>query len=171
VWYVRRAFGEEYIGWFLNRLLRWFFSAIVQSLSSIAQCVRTRSGRWALLSLILVLVSLGLLAKAVPSSLLFNWPLMFAFSWLLLVLLTGPLAALPLFLKKLIRVAISVCLLAGVAMLLNWQPLWIILTPFGLTRNQTGFHLLASAVCIWWVSIFWIFFSRPSQLREVTRPE
>jgi hypothetical protein len=167
----RKYYGEECIGWFINRLLRWFVRAVVQSLSSISQCLRNPAGRWALLCLILVLASLGLLARAVPSWLLFNWPMMFALAYLLLVLLDRPFSVFPLLLKQLIRVGISVCVLAGVSMLLAWHPLWIFLAPLGLTRNQSGLYLLVTAVCIWWISVFWIVFSRPSELRKRTRPE
>lgn len=64
-------------------------------------------------------------------------------------------------LRKLARMAISVCLLYGFWTLLNWGPLWRIVGPFGFTRRGAGFWLILSAILIWWVSVFRIAFSRP----------
>ncbi len=64
-------------------------------------------------------------------------------------------------LRKLARMATSVCLLYGFWTLLNWRPLWRTVGPFGLTRREAGFWLILSAILIWWVSVIWIAFSRP----------
>lgn len=64
-------------------------------------------------------------------------------------------------LRKLARMAISVCLLYGFWTLLNWRPLWRIVGPFGFTRREAGFWLILSAILFWWVNVIWIAFSRP----------
>jgi hypothetical protein len=71
-------------------------------------------------------------------------------------------------LRKLARMAISVCLLYSFWTLLNWRPLWRIVGPFGITRGKTGFRLILSAIILWWVSVIWIAFSRPYR-RQRTR--
>jgi hypothetical protein len=72
------------------------------------------------------------------------------------------------FLQKVVKLAISVCLLAAFSMLMNWGPLWNLLAPVGLTRNETGLHLIVAAVCIWWISVCWITFSRPTTTQNAT---
>ena len=84
----------------------------------------------------------------------------FAGAFLLVVALRGRRSALRWFLWKLVRLCISVCLLYGFWTLLNWRPFWSFLKPLGLTRNRTGFSLILAAILVWWVSVFWILFSR-----------
>lgn len=62
--------------------------------------------------------------------------------------------------KKIVKLAISIFLLYGFWLLLNWNPLWVLPKPFGLTRNGMGFRLILIAIIAWWVSVFWIIFSR-----------
>jgi len=86
-----------------------------------------------------------------------------AAAFFLVILLRGPLSEIPWLLKKALKLEISMCLLAGFVMLLDWKPLWSFLDPFGLTRNQTGFHLILVTVCIWLAGVSWIIFSRPKR--------
>jgi hypothetical protein len=120
-----------------------------------------------LLLLFLLVASLVLLATAVPKSWVLNFPMMFLMAGCLLLLLEGPLHGLTLPLQKAVKIGISACVLAGIAMLLNWPSLWIVFEPWGLTRNQTGFHLLLVAVCGWWISVFWIIFSRQKERHSI----
>jgi hypothetical protein len=69
--------------------------------------------------------------------------------------------------KKVVRLGISVCLLYGFWMLMNWKLLWVVLGPLGLTRREAGFWLMLAAILIWWVSVLWIVFSRPRQQQGV----
>ncbi|MCI0624880.1 MAG: AAA family ATPase [Acidobacteria bacterium] len=63
--------------------------------------------------------------------------------------------------KKILRLAISTCLLYGFWMLLNWAPLWSLLRPFGMSRNRTGFWLILTAILFWMIGLVRILFSRP----------
>jgi ABC-type nickel/cobalt efflux system permease component RcnA len=69
--------------------------------------------------------------------------------------------------KKVVRLGISVCLLYGFWMLMNWKLLWVVLGPLGLTRREAGFWLMLGAILIWWVSVLWIVFSRPRRRQGV----
>jgi hypothetical protein len=117
--------------------------------------------------LILLITSLLLLAITIPTPWISNAPVMFLLAGFQLVLLRRPLHGLALPLQKAVRIEISICILAGVAMLLNWRSLWTILEPLGLTRNQAGFYLLLVSVCTWWVWVFWIVFSRQRKLHTI----
>ena len=77
-----------------------------------------------------------------------------------MALLRGPLSAIPGAGKKVVRLGISVSMLYGTWLLLNSRPLWGFLAPLGFTRGRTGFLLIVVAILVWWVSVFWIIFSR-----------
>ena len=79
---------------------------------------------------------------------------------LLVALLRGPLSDIHRIGKKIVKLGISICLLYGFWLLLNWKPLWEFLEPFGMTRNRAGFRLILVAIIVWWVTVFWIIFSR-----------
>ena len=144
-WYCEfRLF--RWLGWYLRRVIR------------------------ALSPLILVLSTSILIAATLGSNAHFiNWPTMFGAAFLLIILSRSPLSV---FLQKVVKLGISVCLLSAFSMLMNWGPLWSLLGPFGFTRNQTGFHLIVAAACTWWISVFWITLSRPSTVRiqQATNP-
>jgi hypothetical protein len=140
-WYCRFRL-VRWLGWYLGHVTRLLFP------------------------LILVLSISILIAATLGSSAYFlNWPTMVGATFLLMVLLRGLRSESSAFLKKAVKLGISVCLLAGFSMLMNWSPLWSLLGPFGLTRSQTGFHWIVAAVCTWWISVFWITFSRPRTVR------
>jgi hypothetical protein len=120
--------------------------------------------------ILVVSIAIAIAATLGSSAHLINWPMMFGAAFLLMVLLRGLLSESSVLLKKAVKLGISVCLLAGFSMLMNWSPVWIPLGPFGLTRNETGFHLIVAAVCIWWICVFWITFSRPTTLRMQQAP-
>ena len=147
-WYCRFRLARS-LGWYLGRGMRMLFP------------------------LLLVFPIATLAAVTLGSSAHFlNWPALFGAAFLFFFLLRGPLSESSEFLKKAVKLGISVCLLAGFSMLMNWGPLWGLLGPFGFTRNQTGFHLIVAAVCIWWISVFWITLSRPStaRMQQATNP-
>lgn len=120
-----------------------------------------------LIALILIAVPIAVVGAIGPREWFLNWPAMFAGALLFAMLLRGPLSEIPRIVKKILRLAISVLLLYGFWMLLNWRPLWSFLAPFGFTRNRTGFVLIVAAILAWWVSVFWILFSRGKPQRAV----
>ncbi len=167
-----RSRSAYWVGWYLGRAMKGLFREVGESFRGGYQSAgiapertgpSSQKGR-RLLTLILVIVPIALLVIG-PREWVVNWPAMFAAAFLLGAFLRGPLSEIPWFLKKLVKLGISVSLLAGFSMLLRWEPLWSFLGPVGLTRNQTGFHLILLAVCIWWVGVFWIIFSRPKRQR------
>jgi transitional endoplasmic reticulum ATPase len=108
----------------------------------------------------LVVVPLAVVAAVGPPEWFLNWPTMFAGALLLVALLRGPLSDIHSIGKKIVKLGISICLLYGFWLLLNWKPLWDILEPIGMTRNRAGFRLILVAIIAWWVTVFWIIFSR-----------
>lgn len=72
----------------------------------------------------------------------------------------APLSHIPRFVKKLVKLTLATGLLCGFWMLLNWEPLWSLLSPLGFSRSRTGFWLILAAIVISWISIAWIAFSR-----------
>jgi transitional endoplasmic reticulum ATPase len=82
---------------------------------------------------------------------------MFAGAALLAFVAKVPLAFAPSFLRKIVRIAIAVCLLQGFVMVLDWKPF---MTAFGLARRETFWPVLG-AIVIWFCSVVWIVLSRP----------
>jgi hypothetical protein len=121
-----------------------------------------------LLALILVIASVAALKMIGLPDWLSNWPAMSAAGGLLLILLRAPAFRTHLFLGTVLKLATSICLLAGFSMLLNWSPLWSVLVPFGLTRNQTGLYLIIAACLGWSIAVFWILFPQlKGALRQI----
>ena len=157
------------LGWYLGRGVKGFVS---QVRDSFRRCYRssaatprpsnrpTSSKERPFLTLMLVVVPLAVVAAVGPLEWFQNWPTMFAGALLLAALLRGPLSDIHRIGKKIVKLGISICLLYGFWLLLNWKPLWGFLEPFGMTRNQAGFHLILVAIIVWWVTVFWIIFSR-----------
>ncbi len=75
-------------------------------------------------------------------------------------LLRWPLSHIPWFAKKIVKLALATCLLYGFWMLLNWEPLWSLLSPLGFSRSRTGFWLILTAILFWWISVLRVAFSR-----------
>jgi hypothetical protein len=112
-----------------------------------------------------LLVTLSLTFSAVPAPSKFPegflaWLAILAGTLWLMILLRGRSSRLAWVAKKAVKVGLSVCLLYGFWMLMNWKLLWVVLGPLGLTRRETGFWLMLGAILIWWVSVLWILFSR-----------
>lgn len=147
-------------------LLSWYVRFILGFVRSLYESFCSPTKRQAIFSLILLFTSLGLISGVVPKSWLYNSPTMFLLAGLLAFLLRGPLNGLATPFYKAVAIGISLCLLASVAMVLDWRPLWILMEPFGLTRNQTGFHLLLVCVVVWWAAVLWIVFSPSRVLRS-----
>ena len=124
-----------------------------------------------LIALILILLPITVVGAIGPREWFLKWPAMFAGAFLLVMLLRGPLSEIPRIVKKILKLATSVLLLYGFWMLLNWKPLWGVLAPFGFTRNRTGFVLIVAAILAWWVSVFWILFSRAKAQRTAVASE
>ena len=157
------------LGSYLGRGLKGFFSQFCDSFRSgyRSSTVNPRSTnrpansqKRPLLTLVLVVVPLTAVAAVGSRKWFLNWPTMFAGAFLLVALLRGPLSRIHWIGKKIVRLGISICLLYGIWLLLNWTPLWRFLEPLGLTRNHAGFRLILLAVIVWLVTVFWIIFSR-----------
>ena|GEM_PF-1174979 len=157
------------LGWYVGRGVKGFFCEVRDSFRSGYRPAATTSPRSndptnnrrrPLLTLLLIAAPIAVLVAVGPREWFLNWPAMFAGALLLAILLRGPLSEIPRIGKKILKLGISISLLYGFWMLLNWRPLWGYLEPFGLTRNRTGFQLILVAILVWWVSVFWIIFSR-----------
>lgn len=157
------------LGWHLGRGVKGFFSQLDESFRGGYQSSATNppasnlpanAKRKPFRTLLLIVVPLAVVAAVGPAEWFLNWPTMFAVALLLVVLLRGPLSSVHYVGKKIVGLAISICLLYGFWLLLNWKLLWTLFKPFGLTRNGTGFRLILVAIIGWWVSVFWIIFSR-----------
>ena len=157
------------LGWYLGRGVKGFVSQVRDSFrrgyqSSVATPRAsngpTSSKERPFLALMLVVVPLAVVAAVGPPEWFLNWPTMFAGALLLVALLRGPLSDIHRVGKKIVKLGISVCLLYGFWLLLNWKPLWSFLEPLGMTRNRAGFRLILIAIIVWWVTVFWIIFSR-----------
>ena len=114
-------------------------------------------------TLILIGLPLAVIAVAGPQAWLLNWPAMLCGGVFLLGLAMGPLRKVPSVISKTVKIAATLCLLIGFNLLLDWKPLWVMLAPLGLTRNQTGFWLFLSSLMVWLLVGIWIVFSRPKQ--------
>jgi SpoVK/Ycf46/Vps4 family AAA+-type ATPase len=157
------------LGWYLGRGVKGFLSQVhdsfhrgYRSSAATPQASNrpTSSKERPFLTLMLVVVPLAVVAAVGPREWFLNWPALFAGAFLLVVLLRGPLSGIHRVGKKIVRLGVSICLLYGFWLLLNWKPLWGFLEPFGVTRNRAGFRLILVAIIVWWVTVFWIIFSR-----------
>jgi len=157
------------LGWYLGRGVKGFVSQVRDSFHrgyrSSAATPRvsnrpTGSKERPFLTLMLVVVPLAVVAAVGPREWFLNWPTMFAGAFLLVALLRGPLSGIHRVGTKIVRLGISICLLYGFWLLLNWKPLWSFLEPFGMTHNRAGFRFILVAIIVWWVTVFWIIFSR-----------
>jgi hypothetical protein len=97
---------------------------------------------------------------------LLNWPMMFATAVLFIILLLGPFAATPWLLKKLAKVAISICFLKGLWLLLHSAPMWDCVSPLGLTRDRAGFDLMMAGILVWFLSVVWLIISPEPMPRQ-----
>ncbi len=70
--------------------------------------------------------------------------------------------------KKIGKLAVVTCLLYGFWMLLNWDPLWSLLRPLGLSRSQTGFWLILTAILLWCFSVLRLAFTRRKEQAATT---
>jgi len=162
VWCYCRLYIAYRLGWRLGRAIRRFLREARQSFLGSFRSPESGTHRAGRVLIALTLVSMPILVAVVIGRVewFLNWPAMFAAAFFLVILLRGPLSEVPWLLKKALKLETSMCLLAGFVMLLDSKPLWRFLDPFGLTRDQTGFHLILGAVCIWLAGVFWIIFSR-----------
>ncbi len=157
------------LGWHLGRGVKGFFSQLNDSFHSGFQSSAAdppasnrpaNPKRKPLLTLLLIAVPLAIVAAVGPAQWFLNWPTMFGGAFLLAALLRAPLSGIDYAGKKIVKLVISICLLYGFWLLLNWTPLWSLLKPFGVTRNGAGFRLIVAAILVWWASVLWIIFSR-----------
>ncbi len=160
-----RLYFAYRLGWHLGRAIRRIFREARQSFRSSFRSSEDGFQHAGRTLIALILVSMPVLVAVVIGRVerSLNCPSIFAAAFFLVILLRGPLSEIPWFLKKALKLEILMCLLAGFVMLLDGKLLWSFLDPFGLTRNQTGFHLILAAVCIWLAGVSWIIFSRPKR--------
>ena len=109
-------------------------------------------------TLFLIGLPVGVLVALAPREWFLNWSAMFAGAALLAFVARVPLGSAPSFLRKILWIATTVCLLQGFVMFLEWKPF---MTAFGLTRRETFWPVLG-AIVIWFFAVLWIVFSRPS---------
>ena len=96
------------------------------------QSLRERPVR--LVGLLAVLLPIGILAKVGRREWFLNGPVMFFAALALFGALKSPLSTAPSFLRKIVKLGIATCLLAGWTMLLQWEPL---VSGLGLSRRET----------------------------------
>ncbi len=165
MWYYCRLYLAFRLGWHLGRGIRRFLREARQSFRCSYRSSEggvQHAGR-TLIALILVSMPIAVPVVIGRVEWFLNCPSTFAAAFFLVILLLGPLSETPWLLQKVLKLEMSMCLLAGFVMLLDWKPLWSFLGPFGLTRSQTGFHLILATVCIWLAGVSWITFSRPKR--------
>ena len=126
------------------------------------QTVRRTGGKThrSILILLLIAVPIAVIAVLGPPEWLINWPVMLAASLLLVQLLRGPLAEAPSFLRKIIKIAVSFCLLIALTKLLYWTPVWGVLARPGADSSRTRAWIMVTSVLGWFVVVLWIVFSR-----------
>ena len=120
--------------------------------------------------LALILIGLPIAAIAVlgRSEWLLNWPVMFAAGIVLMGMLRGPLEQASSFLRKIVKIAASFCLLIAFTKLLYWHPFWAMVGAPGMDVGRGRAWLMVISVLGWWISVFWILFSRPRMRPTVT---
>jgi len=126
------------------------------------QTVRRTGGKThrPILILLLIAVPIAVIAVLVPPEWLINWPVMLAASLLLVQVLRGPLGEAPSFLRKIIKIAVSFCLLIALTKLLYWTPVWGVLARPGADSSRTRAWIMVTSVLGWFVVVLWIVFSR-----------
>ena len=78
-----------------------------------------------------------------------SWPAFFAAAFAIWLVLRGPASTKPLWVQRLCRVAIALCLYIGFLYLLKWNPFWTLLSVDPKNRNKAeGFLILLSTV-VW----------------------
>ena len=158
-WHVGRVIGNFFQG--LRESAVWGWRAAREDFSR--QQVRRTSGKIQrpILALLLITLPIAVVAVLGPPEWFINWPVMFAASVLLMQVLRGPLAEAPSFLRKVVKLAISFCLLIAFTKLLYWNPVWAMLAPSGVDSSRARAWIMVISVLGWWVAVFWIIFSRP----------
>jgi transitional endoplasmic reticulum ATPase len=164
-WHAGRIVGNFFSG--LRETAVWGWRAAREDFSR--QPVRRTTGKTRRPILILLLIALPIVVVAVlgPPEWFISWPAMFAASLLLVQVLRGPLAEAPSFLRKIVKLAISFCLLIAVTKLLYWNPVWALLAPPGADSSRARALIMVISVLGWWIAVFWILFSRPKERRVV----
>jgi transitional endoplasmic reticulum ATPase len=164
-WQVGRTIGNFFRG--LRKSAVWGWRAAREDFSR--QQVR-RTGRKTqrpILTLLLIALPIAIVAVLGSPEWFINWPVMFAASLLLMQALRGPLADAPSFLRKVVKLAISFCLLIAFTKLLYWNPLWAMLAPPGPESDRARAWIMVISVFGWLFAVVWIILSRPGGRRAV----
>jgi transitional endoplasmic reticulum ATPase len=150
----------RWLAWHVSRLVAAFFRGLRDTFVWVVRSAQDEFFARRLgpaVTLLLIGVPIGAVVALGPPEWFLNWPAMFAGAVLLAFVVRIPLAFAPSFLRKIVKIAIAVCLLQGFVMFLDWKPF---MTAFGLTRRETFWPVLG-AIVIWFFSVVWIVFSRP----------
>jgi SpoVK/Ycf46/Vps4 family AAA+-type ATPase len=176
----RRFSATDWVFWHMGRALGNFRRGVGDSAIGgrrtasedvSRQTVRRTGGKThrPILILLLIAVPIAVIAVFVPPEWLINWPVMLAASLLLVQVLRGPLAEAPPFLRKIIKIAVSFCLLIALTKLLYWSPVWGVLAPPGADSSRTRAWIMVTSVLGWFVVVLWTVFSRSRGRRtEIT---
>ncbi len=113
------------------------------------QSLRERPIR--LVRLLAILIPIGILAKVGRPDWFLNWPAMFFAALAFWGVLKSPFSTAPSFLRKIVKLGIAACLLAGWTILLQRQPL---VSGLGLSRRDTFWlwlvgNLSFAAAAVW----------------------
>jgi hypothetical protein len=111
------------LGWAMRGFLREFRGAFIGGYAAAAVSPQRSRPGWLAkrhaFGLIFPLGIVGILLMLGPAGWFLNWPTMFAGSVVFMALLRGPFSDAPWFLRKLVKLGISLALLVGFWMLLN----------------------------------------------------
>jgi transitional endoplasmic reticulum ATPase len=116
------------------------------------QSLRERPIR--LLGLLAILVPIGILVRVGCPEWFLKWPVVLFVALALLGALKWPFSTAPSFLRKIVKLGIATCLLAGWTMLLQWEPL---VSGLGLSRRDTFWPWLVGNFCFAGAAV-WIVF-------------
>jgi transitional endoplasmic reticulum ATPase len=174
----RRFSATDWVFWHMGHALANFRRGVLDSAIGgrrtasedvSRQKIRRTGGKThrPILILVLIAVPIAVIAVLVPPEWLINWPVMLATSLLLVQLLRGPLAEAPSFLRKIVKIAVSFCLLIALTKLLYWSPVWGVLAPRGADSSRTRAWIMVTSVLGWFVVVLWIVFSRSKGARAV----
>jgi transitional endoplasmic reticulum ATPase len=156
----------DLLAYFFLAILRAYFAALKLAVRSLAHIllglrdsllwgwdsIREKPSR--LLGILAIFIPLAMLILIGPSAWFYNWPVLFGVALALYGALKSPLAAAPPFLRKVVKLGIAVCLLAGWSLLLRWEPM---LHGLGVSRRETFYPWLAG-LATFCGAVAWVLF-------------
>ena len=125
IWQIARMAGNLLRG--IRESALWGWRAARNELASRRNTSGGSTRQRPIVTLILIGLPIAIVVWLGPKDWFLNWPVMLVAAAVLTQVLRGPLAEAPSFLKKVVKLAISFCLLIAFTKLLFWQPLWELL--------------------------------------------